>query len=188
MNQLYIHIYLFIVGIYTSLYIAYVTKTDLLNSTGNSVQSSVMTYMSVCSVAQPCLTLQAHGLWPCRLLCPWDFPGKNTGAFSSPGYLPDLGIKPESLGLLHWQVDSLPPALPGKPLLQLPGIKYSVSANPCWRSMPFTQFAYKLFFTVYGSLPDYFRFSDIVSISNMGLFQLWSCAFDLPEFTYLVKF
>ena len=98
------------------------------------------------------------------------------------------GSNPNLLGLLHWQVDSLPPALPGKPLLKLPGIKYSVSANPCWWSMPFTQFAYKLFFTIYGSLSDYFRFSDIVSISNMGLFQLWSCAFDLPEFTYLVKF
>ena len=24
-------------------------------------------------------TLQPRGLWPTRLLCPWDFPGKNTG-------------------------------------------------------------------------------------------------------------
>ena len=24
-------------------------------------------------------TLQPHGLWPARLLCPWDFPGKNIG-------------------------------------------------------------------------------------------------------------
>ena len=28
--------------------------------------------------------------------------------FPSPGYLPDPGIKPMSLHLLHWQVDSLP--------------------------------------------------------------------------------
>ena len=33
----------------------------------------------MCSVAQLCLTLQPHGLQPIRLLCPWDFPGKNTG-------------------------------------------------------------------------------------------------------------
>ena len=26
-----------------------------------------------------CLTLQSYGLVPNRLLCPWDFPGKNTG-------------------------------------------------------------------------------------------------------------
>ena len=24
-------------------------------------------------------SLRPHGLWPARLLCPWDFPGKNTG-------------------------------------------------------------------------------------------------------------
>ena len=23
-------------------------------------------------------SLRSHGLWPARLLCPWDFPGKNT--------------------------------------------------------------------------------------------------------------
>ena len=31
------------------------------------------------SVVQQCLTLQPHGLQPARLLCPWDFPSKNTG-------------------------------------------------------------------------------------------------------------
>ena len=30
-------------------------------------------------VLQLCLTLQPHGLWPARLLCPWDSPGKNAG-------------------------------------------------------------------------------------------------------------
>ena len=30
-----------------------------------------------CSVVSD--SLQPHGLWPARLLCPWDFPGKNTG-------------------------------------------------------------------------------------------------------------
>ena len=33
----------------------------------------------VWSVAQLRLTLQPHGLEPARLLCPWSFPGKNTG-------------------------------------------------------------------------------------------------------------
>ena len=31
-----------------------------------------------CSVAHSCSTLQLHGLWSARLLCPWNFPGKNT--------------------------------------------------------------------------------------------------------------
>ena len=60
-----------------------------------------------CSVAQACLTLQRpHGLLPARLLCPWDFPGKNT-----PGDLPDLGVEPVSLVL---QVKSLPSEPSGK--------------------------------------------------------------------------
>ena len=29
-------------------------------------------------VAQSCLALRPHGLWPLRLLCPWDSPGKST--------------------------------------------------------------------------------------------------------------
>ena len=34
-------------------------------------------YLNIfCSVTQLCLT--SHGLQPSRLLCPWDFPGKNT--------------------------------------------------------------------------------------------------------------
>ena len=46
-------------------------------------------------------------LWPARLLCPWNFPGKNTGVgyhwsglpFPSPGDLPDPGIKSASPAL-----------------------------------------------------------------------------------------
>ena len=35
--------------------------------------------------------------------------------FPSPGDLPDPGMEPSSLRLLHWQVDSLPLVPPGKP-------------------------------------------------------------------------
>ena len=54
-----------------------------------------------------------HGLQSARLLCPWDFPGKNTGRlpFPSPGDLPDSGIK---LGSPALQADSLPSEPPGK--------------------------------------------------------------------------
>ena len=62
-------------------------------------------------VAQSCLTLlQPHGLQTARLFCPWDTPGKNTGAachFLLQGDLSDPGIEPTS-PLLHWQEDSLP--------------------------------------------------------------------------------
>ena len=69
--------------------------------------------MHVFSVAKSCLTL-CNPTEPTRLLCPWDFPGKNTGMlpFPSPGDLPDSGILP-LLHLLQWRVDSwpLPPNL-----------------------------------------------------------------------------
>ena len=47
-------------------------------------------------------SLWSYGLWPARLLCPWDSPGKNTGMlpFPSPGHLPDPRIEP---GLLHYR-------------------------------------------------------------------------------------
>ena len=51
----------------------------------------------------------AHGR-----LCPWDFPGKNTGVGCHSllrGDLPDPGIEPAS----RWQVDSLPPGHQGSP-------------------------------------------------------------------------
>ena len=37
-------------------------------------------YVSECSVASVMSnSLQSYGLWPARLLCPWDSPGRNTG-------------------------------------------------------------------------------------------------------------
>ena len=55
-----------------------------------------------------------------RLLCPWDFSGKNTGMgchFLPPGDLTDLGIKPESPVSSALQEDSLLAEPSGKPLL-----------------------------------------------------------------------
>ena len=46
-------------------------------------------------------SLQPHGLWPSRLLCSWDSPGKNTGVDSHsllPGIFPTQGSNP---GLPH---------------------------------------------------------------------------------------
>ena len=65
------------------------------------------------------LCLAPHGLWPTRLLCPWDSPGKNTGVgyhFLLQGNLPHPGIKPSSPAM---QADSLPSEPPGKSLYDL---------------------------------------------------------------------
>ena len=69
------------------------------------------------SVTQLCLTL-CDPMDPARLLCPWDSPGKNTGAgfhFLLQGIFSIQGSNPRFFCLLHWLVDSLPLAPPGKP-------------------------------------------------------------------------
>ena len=76
----------------------------------------------VCAVA----SVFSDSLWPhgpqhARLLCPWNFPGKNTGVgchFPLQGILLPQESKP---GLLHWQADSLSLRHQGSPavLLQL---------------------------------------------------------------------
>ena len=61
-------------------------------------------------------SLQPHGLWPTRLLCPWDFPGKSIGSpFPPPGDLSDPGIECQSPAL---QADSLLSKLPERPWLK----------------------------------------------------------------------
>ena len=63
-------------------------------------------------------SLRPHGLQPSRLLCPWDFPGENTGVgchLLLQGILPTQGLNPSLLpATLHWQVDSSPLDPPGQ--------------------------------------------------------------------------
>ena len=66
------------------------------SSTIHSVH--VVQLRHLCSVMSD--SLWPHGLQPTRLLCPWNFPGKNTGVgyhFLPQGNLPDPGIEPLSL-------------------------------------------------------------------------------------------
>ena len=70
-------------------------------------------------------SLGPHGLYPTRLLCPQNFPGKKTGLGShylTPGHPLEPGIQPRSDAL--W-ADSLPSEPPGK-------LKYtSAGENAC---------------------------------------------------------
>ena len=62
-------------------------------------------------------SLQLHGPQPARFLCPWNFPSNNT-RMGCRALL--QGIFPTCIScLLHWQVGSLPLALPRKPLLMI---------------------------------------------------------------------
>ena len=63
-------------------------------------------------------SLRLHGLLPAGLLCPWNFPGKNTEAgchLLLQGIFPTFRSNLHFLHLLHRQVDSLPPVPRGKP-------------------------------------------------------------------------
>ena len=74
--------------------------------------------MLSCSVASD--SLQPHGPQPTRVLCPWDFPGKNTGVGCHAllqGIFLTQGSNPHLFCLPHWQADSLPLAPPGEPYL-----------------------------------------------------------------------
>ena len=76
----------------------------------------VCVFMHTCSVVSDFLL--PHGLQPARLLCPWDFPGKNTGVGCHcllQGIFPTQGLNPHLLHLLHWQADSLPLSRQGSP-------------------------------------------------------------------------
>ena len=95
----------------TLIYSKWITNKDLLYSTWNSTQCHMPAWMvegfrgewihvyvclspCVCvfSVVSDCL--QPHGLQSSRLLCPWNFPGKNTGVGY---YATDPGIEPQGV-------------------------------------------------------------------------------------------
>ena len=77
--------------------------------------------MHACSVTQSCPTLCDP--MDARLLCPWNFQGKNTGAgchLLLQGIFPTQGLNLRLLHLLHWHVDSLPLVPPEKHTLYHP--------------------------------------------------------------------
>ena len=78
-----------------------------------------------CVVAKSCPTLlQLSRLQPSSLICPWGYPGKNTGMgyhFLLQGIFLTQGLNP---CLLHWQADFLPLSHQGSPLLSLTRVIY----------------------------------------------------------------
>ena len=88
-------------------------------------------------------SLGHHGLYSTRLLCPWDYHGKNTEVgchFLLRGIFLTQGSNPR---LLHWQADSLPLRHQGSPILL---IRYSLllSLLYCLICSPDFQFLYAL--------------------------------------------
>ena len=84
----------------------------LLYSGGSGLESQFLLlfydmklYAYMCAKSlQSCPTLRHHGLWPIRLLCPWDSPGTNTGVgclFLLQGIFPTQGSNWCLLCVLH---------------------------------------------------------------------------------------
>ena len=100
----------------SQLLVCFENKAD---SNLHEIKTTCFSFISVCSVAQSCPTLcdtmdyNSSDSSVCR-----DFPGKDTGVGCLAilqGIFPTQGSNPHLLCLLHWQVGSLPLALPGKP-------------------------------------------------------------------------
>ena len=80
----------------------------------------------MCSVMSH--SLQPHRLQPARLLCPWDFPGKNNGVGCHAllqGIFPIQGLNLHLQRLLLWQAGSLPLCHRGRPIKANKKVNYS---------------------------------------------------------------
>ena len=78
----------------------------------------VYIYVCTCSVTSVMThSLQPHGLYPARLLCPWDFAGKYWSRLPCPfaGDLPNSGTEPVSPVSPTVQADSLQLSHQGSP-------------------------------------------------------------------------
>ena len=66
-----------------SLFIIQGGWTSLLRSSPSLIHSLNLVSCSLCACVHACSVVsnsfRPHGLWPTRLLCPWNFLGKNTG-------------------------------------------------------------------------------------------------------------
>ena len=140
---------------------------ELLLST-RDIMVSLCVCMCVC--AQSCLTLcKPMDLQPARLLCPWNFPSKNTGVGCHSlfqGIFPTQGSNPSNLGLLHWQAD-LPIVAPGKLIWFL-----------CKQSHLFLA-AFKIFslFRLLAFFPWVYICGSLSVYLTWSLLRFWMCIF-----------
>ena len=100
-------------------------SSDASSLTEDGLPLSVFTWSSLYTCVCVCTFSHDHlfaAPWtvPARLLCPWNFPGKNTGVdccYLLQGIFLTQGWNPQLWPLPHWQKGSLPLMSPGKPCL-----------------------------------------------------------------------
>ena len=117
---------------------SYNNVTFLWHHRFTNLQSNILkgihSFVCVCMLSHSVMSdsLWPHGLYPARLLCPWNFPGKNTGMgchFLLQGIFLPQGLNP---CLLHWQVDSLPLCHLESPLVCF---KLCLSSTQLWSTV-----------------------------------------------------
>ena len=109
-------------SLYFALYSSAYTPVKLWKQIKTFKFAEPYTSLCACKVASVMSdSLRLPGLWPARLLCPWDSPGKNIGVGCHAllqGIFLIQGSNPHLLCLLHWQAGSLPLVTSGKPYIQ----------------------------------------------------------------------
>ena len=115
-----------------------------------------MVFLNVCVCVCVCVcalsvisdSLQPHGLQPTKLLCPWNFPGKNTAVYCKfllQGIFQTQGSNSPLLRLLRWQVGSLPVEATGE--THFPARSYNGMSCASFRM--FVLLIFKFFFIFY---------------------------------------
>ena len=130
--------------------------------------------------------LLPHELQPTRLLCPWDFPDKNTrvGCHGLPqGIFLTQGSNPCFLRLLYWQAVSLPLEPHGKPCQSLyrdHSISYKREQKNASRAQKrekilMVNFMYQLDWAMLRYLVKHYSGHVFLCINFPGLDMDWNC-------------
>ena len=88
-------------------------------------------------------SLRPHGLQPTRLLCPWDFPGKDTGVgfhFLLQGIFPTRGSNP---GHLHCRQSLYRVSYKGSPYISLSPFFWRGARLLEWVAIPFSRRSFR---------------------------------------------
>ena len=115
------------------------------------------TLYAMCSVMSD--SLWPHGLWPTRLLCPWNSPGRNTG----------VGCHFLLQGIFVTRENE-----PASPALQVDSVPLSRQGNPAWHHSKWYTFMSCLICTV-SHLNQTLRFLRILNFFNPFYPQSRSC-------------